>query len=235
MYRLKKKQVLFSLLSLLMVLLLCGCVETLTLLSVPVTALQLGTTAYHSIEKADIDAAMISETPEKDLKDIKHVAVILGQESTDPPVGRIGDIEAVVGDNLCIHLNKMGFKVCDGSKLRKSTIRRLGKTGFTPQQVTDLGKALGVQAIVIGHVTAGQHRSLGMLGVGRMNTVVQSASMKIIGVKRGDTLMLVTINYKVGQNPNNAAEGIAMVLKAKLENPSGDIKKTIREEQQTIG
>ena len=108
-------------------------------------------------------------------------------------------------------------------------------SGYNARKVAAIGKALGVQAIVTGNITAGQNRSYGMLGVGRMNTVVQSATLKIIGVKKADTLMLVTINYKKGQNPHIAAEGIALVLKAKMEDPSLDIKEMIKKELDSVG
>lgn len=230
-----KKKVGIVVLSLAVSLTLSGCVEMFTILSVPLTALQLGTTAYQSIEKADIDAAVVSEVNKKDLKKIKRVVVVMGEESTEPPVGRIGDLGAVVGDNLCVQLSKMGFKVRDGSRLKDSTKIKLVGSRYNARQMAAIGKALGVQAVVTGNITAGQNRSYGMLGVGRMNTVVQSATLKIIDVKKANTVLLVTINYKNGQNPHIAAEGIAMVLKAKMEDPSIDVKEVIKKEQDNIG
>jgi len=117
------------------------------------------------------------------------------------------------------------------SKLKKSTVKKLVTAGYSSNKVVRVGKRLGVHAIVTGNVTAAQNRSFGMLGVGRMNTVVQSVTMKAIGVKKADTLMIITINYKVGQNPHVAAEGIAMVLKAKLQDPTVDIKGILKQEQ----
>jgi hypothetical protein len=231
----KKKLIVIVLFSLITWFSLMGCVQMLTLLSVPVTALQLGATAYQSIEKADVDAAVLSGTSEKKLKNIKHIAVFLGQESTEPPLGRIGDLGAVVGDNLCVELMKRGFRIRDGSRLNKATVNKLAKSGYSSRRVAKIGRALGVQAILTGNVTAGQNRSFGMLGVGRMNTVVQSATMKIIDARKANTLMLVTINYKVGQDPHVAAEGIAMVLKAKLEDPKSDVKKIMKQEKKMVG
>jgi hypothetical protein len=128
-----------------------------------------------------------------------------------------------VGDNLCIQLKKIGFLACDGSKLKESTLRNLAKEGYNTNNVVKVGRALEVQTILTRNVTAAQHRSFGMFGVGKMNTVVQSASLKIIGVKKADTLIVVTVSYKVGQNPRATAKGIAMALKAKLENPKPDV------------
>jgi len=228
---LSKRQISIGFFSVVILFFLLGCVPTLSLITVPLTALQLGTTAYQSIEKADVDAMVVSGVTEKELNKIKYVAIFMGQESTEEPLGRIGDLGAVVGDNLCIELAQLGFRVSDGSKLRKSTVKKLVNEGYSSNKVIRIGKRLGVHAIVTGNVTAAQSRSFGMLGVGRMNTVVQSATMKVIGVKKADTLIIVTINYKVGQNPHVAAEGIAMVLKAKLEDPTVDIKEILKQEQ----
>lgn len=228
---LSKRQISIGFFSVVISFFLLGCVPTLSLITIPLTAFQLGTTAYQSIEKADIDATVVSGVTEKELKKIKYVAIFMGQESTEQPLGRIGDLGAVVGDNLCIELAQLGFRVSDGSKLRKSTVKRLVNEGYSSNKVIRIGKRLGVHAIVTGNVTAAQSRAFGMLGVGRMNTVVQSATMKVIGVKKADTLMIITINYKVGQNPHVAAEGIAMVLKAKLEDPTVDIKEILKQEQ----
>lgn len=223
---LSKNKISFSIFSILFLFFLHGCVQTLSLITIPVTVAQLGATAYQSIEKADIDAAVTSGVTKKELNKIQNVAIFLGQENTEPPFGRIGDLGAVVGDNLCVELTKLGFKVYEGSKLRKLT-----KAGYSTKKIANAGKKLGAQAIVTGNITAGQNRSFGMLGIGRMNTVVQSVSMKIIGVRKANTLMIITINYKIGQNPRVAAEGMAMVLKTKLEDPTLNVEKLFKKEK----
>jgi len=223
---LSKNKISFSIFSILILFFLPGCVQTLSLITIPVTVAQLGATAYQSIEKADIDAAVASGVTKKELNKIQNVVIFLGQENTEPPFGRIGDLGAVVGDNLCVELTKLGFKVYKGSKLRKLT-----KAGYSTKKIANAGKRLGAQAIVTGNITAGQNRSFGMLGIGRMNTVVQSASMKIIGVRKANTLMIITINYKIGQNPRVAAEGMAMVLKTKLEDPTLNVEKLFKKEK----
>ncbi len=55
--------------------------------------------------------------------------------------------------------------------------------------------------------------------------------MKIIGVRKANTLMIITINYKIGQNPRVAAEGMAMVLKTKLEDPTLNVEKLFKKEK----
>ena len=204
-----------GLVQLLILFLLTGCVQTLSLITLPLTGIQLGTMAYQSIEKADINAAVVSGVTKKDLEEIKHVAIFWGQENPTQTHERMENLGTVVGDNLRIELMKLGFLVCDESKIVNSAQTDLS---------TDKMANLGVQAIISGKITPGQIRSFGMLGVGRINTVVQSVSMKIIGAKNSNTLMIVTIDYKKGQNPQAAAEDIATVLKTKLEDPFLDIK-----------
>ena len=218
-----KRRVSFGLFYAVTLLPLCGCVETLALLSVPVTAIQLGAMAYQSVEKTEISATVTSGVTENELQKIKDIAILLGPEDATPPSEKIHDLKAVVGDNLNIQLTKVGFRVCDGSRLKKSTLRNLAKTGYTIEGIVQAGRTLGVQAVVTGNITGAQHRSFGMLGVGRMNTIVQSASMKVVGVEKGDTLIVVTANYRVGQNPGVVAKGIALILKEKLENPKPDV------------
>jgi hypothetical protein len=235
--KLFKKRVGFGLFCAIALLPLCGCVQTLTLLSVPLTAIQIGAMAYQSVEKTEITATVASGVTEKELQKIKRIAILLGPESDDPSMEKVGELKAVVGDNLGIQLTKAGFLVCDASKLKKSTLRNLATTGYSTHTVAAAGRALRVQAIVTGNVTAAQHSAYGMLGVGRMNTVVQSASMKVIGVEKADTLIVVTANYRVGQNPEAAAQGIAMALKAKLEKPKSDVmaSRSFRSQPNTEG
>ena len=202
---------------------LCGCIQTLSLISVPLTAIQLGTMAYQSIEEVDINATLASGVTEKELHEIKNIAILLEDESGVPPSGKIGELKAVLRDNLCVQLTNIGFMVCDGSQLERSTSNNWVETGYNINNMVEAGRALGVQAIVTGNVTAAQHSSFGLIGVGRMNTVVQSASIKVIGVEKADTLIIVTANYKIGQDPQSAAKGIAMALKAKLHNPESDV------------
>jgi hypothetical protein len=88
---------------------------------------------------------------------------------------------------------------------------------------------IGVQAIVVGAVSQSYGGSFGVFtGQSRMHLSVLSASIKIIGVEEADTLMVVTINYKNGQNPSVTAESLAVVFKAKIEDPFGHVKERLK-------
>ena len=232
---LSKKRLSFTLIFLLIPFFLIGCVQNLPLITLAPTAVQLGTVAYQSVEEADINASIVSDVTEEELKKIKRIAIFLGKENPTRPYGRIGDLGAVVGDNLCIELMKLGFEVYCWSEVEKCIGREDIQTVCSIDTMAEAGKILGAQAIITGSITAGQTCSLGMIGVGRMTTVVQSASLKIIGVKNADTLMIITIAYKIGQNPRVAAEGIALILKAKLEDPAVDVKEMLKKEEKEMG
>ena len=150
----------------------------------------------------------------------------MGGESTNRPYGRIGDLASVEGDNLCVELTRRGFKVYGWNELRKSA-----RGADTMDRMVKSGRALGAQAIITGSVVAGRIRSFGMFGVGGFKTVVQSVTLKVIDIKTGDFFMMITINYKIGQSPKVAAEGMAIVLQAKMEDPSGDLKEKIAEKR----
>ena len=127
---------------------LCGCIQTLSLISIPLTAIQLGTMAYQSIEEVDISATLASGVTEKELHEIKNIAILLGDESDVTSSGKVGELKAVLRDNLCVQLTNIGFMVCDGSQLERSTSNNWVETGYNINNMVEAGRALGVQAIV---------------------------------------------------------------------------------------
>ncbi len=213
-----------NLISLLVLLCFAGCTQVVAFVAIAPTAVHFGSVAYQSVEKAEIDVVVSQSASKEDLGAITHIAIFMGGESTTRPYGRIGDLASVVGDNLCVELTRLGFQVYGWNELKKSA-----EGATTTDRMVQSGRALGAQAIITGSVTAGYTRSFGMFGVGRFKTVVQSATLKVIDVKTADLLIMITINYKVGQNPKVAAEGMAMVLQTKMEDPSGDLKKKLEE------
>lgn len=201
-----------------------ACTQVVSLVAIAPTAVHLGSVAYQSIEKAEINIVVSEDASKGNMDAITYIAIFMGGESSTRPYGRIGDLTSVVGDNLCVELTRLGFRVYGWNELKKSA----NGSGNTDGML-ESGRALGAQAIITGSVTAGHNRSFGMFGVGRFETVVQSATLKVIDVKTADFLMMITINYKVGQNPKVAAEGMAMVLQTKMEDPSGDLKEKLKE------
>ncbi len=224
-----------SLISVIIPFLLVGCVETLSLVSLPATIVQLSATTYQSIEQADITVALSSEVTRSELRELKQMAVMIGKESISPPYGRIGNLEAVVGDNLCIQLNGMGFEAFGWSDIEQSFQKNLSQEDFRTNTLIEAGKALGAQVVISGQITPCHKNSLGLFGVGAMHTVVQNLALRLIRVSDGNPLMLITINYDVGQKPQVVAEGIAMILKAKCQDPAADLKEVFKKKEKNVG
>ncbi len=213
-----------NLISLLVLFCFTGCAQVVPLVAIAPTAVHFGSVAYQAVEKAEIDVVVSQSASKENLGAITYIAIFMGGESPTRPYGRIGDLASVVGDNLCVELTRLGFQVYGWNELKKSA-----REATSTDRMVESGRILGAQAIITGSVAAGYTRSFGMFGVGRFKTVVQSATLKVIDVKTADLLMMITINYKVGQNPKVAAEGMAMVLQVKMEDPSGDLKEKLKE------
>jgi len=209
--------------SLLLFLWVTGCAQVLPLAAIAPTAVHFGSVAYQSVERAQIDVVVSPGIAQEDLGAITHVAIVMGGESRTRPYGRIGDLASVVGDNLSVELARLGFQVHNWNRTGEDAHK------VAIQTLAEEGKTRGAQAVVTGNVAAGHTRSLGMFGVGGFKTVVQSATLRVIDVKTSTLLLMITINYRVGQSPKVAAEGMAMVLQAKLEDPSGDLREQLRE------
>lgn len=194
-------------------------------------AIMLGASAVGAIEDASINAAVSPGITKEQLSQIKRVAFVFGEEKSAPGVPFApGGLTDVMADNLTIEMMKLGFECIERQRLRKV----LEEQGLQMSGAVDAdnaikaGKIIGVQAVITGSVQSSTSMSMGYMGIGgtKMTTLVQSATFKIIGVEKADTLMIVAINYKHGQKPNVAAESMAMIIKAKLEDPFGkEIKK----------
>lgn len=209
-----------------------GCVSTLSMVTVPTTAVNWGTMAYQSIENAQILIRVHEGLTKESLREIRNVAVFMGEESRVEPYGRIGDIEAVVGDNLAMQLVREGLRVYDADDLRK--VRGIShiEADYHRGEMLRTSEALGAQAMISGHVVAAR-TGLGIIGIGRQKTVVHSVSLSVTEVRTVRTLMTIDIEYKIGQSPRIAAEGLAMIIKAKLNDPDSDIQALFRKKKDT--
>lgn len=200
-----------------------GCTPTLSAVTLPATAVNWGTMVYQSIENAQILIRVHEDLTKESLREIRDVAVFMGKESRVEPYGRIGDIEAVVGDNLAIQLARGGFRIYDADDIRKIPVRHHVGGDYYRGEMLRTCEALGAQAMISGHVVAGRV-GLGVLGIGRPRTVVNGVSLTVTEIRTIRTLMTIDIQYKIGQRPHIVAEGLAMIIKAKLDDPDSDIQ-----------
>lgn len=214
--------------------LFAGCMAIYPLYSAATMAhglIRMGTSVYNAVEQADVDAAVSPGTTEEELRKIKRITFIFGDRSAVPTT-TTGDLTGFVADNLEIDMMKLGFEVVEEHRLTKA----LEEKGIPVPERVDVndairaGKILGVQAVIKGSVQSSHSVSSGMM-VGadmKMGTLVQNATFKIIGVEKGNTMMVVTINYKNGQRPSVAAESIAAILGVKMRDPSADVKDEVK-------
>jgi hypothetical protein len=197
------------------------------MVTVPATAVNLGTMAYQSIENAQVLIRVHEGLSEESAREIKRIAVFMGKENRVEPHGRIGDLEAVVGDNLGMQLARKGFCVYDADDIRKIEGKPHTDGDYYRGKMLRTCEVLGAQAMISGHVVAGR-TGFGIFGIGRQKTVVHSVSLRMTEIRTVRTLMTIDIQYKIGQKPHIAAEGLAMILEAKLSDPDCDIQTLFR-------
>jgi len=201
-----------------------GCLAAPLLTALAPEAIYTGGSIAGSIESADIDAAVSPGVVKEDFEKIKRIAILFDKPQTH---AAYGDLTNVVADSIIIELMKLGFDVVERHRL--STIakeQQLQQTGLLRENLIKVGEVLGVNPVVTGSVTSSQSCKTEFMGMGsKMANLVQNASLKIISCENARTLMVVTLNYKKGQKPNDAAKSMTAVLKLKIDDPFGKIKK----------
>ncbi|MDO9516388.1 MAG: hypothetical protein Q7J01_09865 [Syntrophales bacterium] len=207
----------------------CG-ISALSMVTMPAAAVNAGTMAYQSIENAQILIRVHEGLTKESLREIRNVAVFMGRESRVKPYGRIGDIEAVVGDNLAIQLMGEGFRIYGADDITKVEGRPHTDADYHRGEMLRTCEALGAQAMISANVVA-VRKGFTILEIGRQRTVVHSVSLSVTEVKTTRTLMTIDIQYKIGQRPNVVAEGLAMIIKAKLNDPDADIQALFRKKK----
>lgn len=180
--------------------------------------------AIAGMENVDLNSAMSPGVSKDDLSKIKRIGVVLGasqsQTGTQMPVFKMGDdLTMVMSDNIALELMKLGFEVIERSSLDNVlSEQKLQMSGLAdPTAAAKIGKILGIDAVVLGNVTTSQkvQTSMGFMGVGAdvtTTSVVSNATMKIVGVEQGKVLTIVTLSYKKGQKPTEAAKTMAIAL-----------------------
>ncbi|MBN1829791.1 MAG: hypothetical protein JW884_11685 [Deltaproteobacteria bacterium] len=142
-----------------------------------------------------------------------------------------------MSDNLTLELMGLGYKVVERSSLDKVVSeQKLQMSGLLdPDTASKVGKLVGVDAVILGNVSTSQNMktSSGFMGIGAQisnASVISNATMKIVGVEKGDVLMMVTLSYKNGQQPTEASKAMAIALSEKLKNPFEQNKKMAKKE-----
>ena len=215
----KAQKIIYFSLTILLVSQFIGCVAA--------AAAYVAKDVVDSLEGVKVDAAVSPGVTKEQLNQIKRVAFAF-EEDNPVKMAFHGELTDVMTDTLIMEMLKQGFECIDNQKIKKTLeeegVQINGKVNL--ENALKAGKSLGIQAIITGNIkTSSAVRGSGIMGMKITTTSkIQSAALKIIGVENSDILMVVTINYKHGKNPNSASKTIAKIIKAKLENPFGKKK-----------
>jgi hypothetical protein len=184
--------------------------------------------ALRGLEKTKINAAVSPGVTKEQLQKIKRVAILF-DEATGTGVLDSG-LSDILADNIAIELLKLGYE-CIG---KEQLIKNLESQGLkiagaiNLENVIKAGKLMGVHAIIAGKVKSRtSYKGSSAFFSMKMTSaaLVQSATLKVLDPKEGDSLMMISISYKNGKKTDSASKSMAKILKAKLENPFGKITK----------
>jgi curli biogenesis system outer membrane secretion channel CsgG len=187
---------------------------------------------------ADVRVALGPRVTQADLQKIKKVAVLFGAGAASAGSGAHlgGDPTAMLGmlamrmpgmgsietfnDHLVLELLGLGWDVVERKQLDKVTSEQaLSLSGLTEaDKNVALGKILAVDAIITGNVDIRQEYDTGWLfGIGAgMKEVVKTATLRILDVEKGNTLVAISATYSRGEEQQDVARDLADALKKKI-------------------
>jgi curli biogenesis system outer membrane secretion channel CsgG len=187
---------------------------------------------------ADVRVALGPRVTQADLQKIKKVAVLFGAGAASAGSGAHlgGDPAAMLGmlamrmpgmgsietfnDHLVLELLGLGWDVVERKQLDKVTSEQaLSLSGLTEaDKNVALGKILAVDAIITGNVDIRQEYDTGWLfGIGAgMKEVVKTATLRMLDVEKGNTLVAISATYSRGEEQQNVARDLADALKKKI-------------------
>jgi len=189
---------------------------------------------------ADVRVALGPRVTQADLQKIRKVAVLFGAGAApagsgahlggDPgamfsmlamrmPGMGAGSIETF-NDHMVLELLGLGWDVVERKQLDKVTSEQaLSLSGLTEaDKNVALGKILAVDAIITGNVDIRQEYDTGWLfGIGAgMKEVVKTATLRMLDVEKGNTLVAISATYSRGNDQQDVARDLAEALKKKL-------------------
>jgi len=192
--------------------------QTSMAMSTASQALHLGTSVASLVEQTDVRASLAPGVTSEELRRIKKLGLVF--EGRGFPGG---DPAGVVADNVALEFLALGYQVQvvredHALKLVEAQGTRSGLV--TPETVARIGRAHGLDAVVLGSVTVASEIA-GSFTVSRtgMGQVIQNVSLRVVSVERGEVVLAAALSYKKGQTPAEAAKVIAHVLREKLQGP----------------
>ncbi len=175
---------------------------------------------------SNLAVAVAPKVTQADLRKIKKVAIQLDGSGANgmPNFGGFrfmgGGSTDAFSDHFAVELLKLGIDVVERTQLDKVMKEQaLNLGGVTEAEKTiAAGKILAVDALITGSVGMGQTYSTGyVMGIGAgMHEVVNSASIRIIDVEKGNWLMVITMSGGK-DSVLDTATSFAKALKQKIE------------------
>lgn len=200
---------------------LTGCLQAVAYIP---SLIQAGAGAVAGMENVDVKAAVSPGVTQAELQKVKRIAVVLEDDSTKQPYAMTsGSLTKIMSDNIALELMNLGYQVIERNSLDKV----LSEQGLQMSGAIDtatmakVGKVLGIDAVVLGNITASQSTKVnsGFMGAGAgvaTSQIISNATMKVVGIEQGNVIMMVTLSYKKGQNPAEASKTMAVALAEKL-------------------
>jgi hypothetical protein len=170
---------------------------------------------------SNLSVALGPKVTQADLRKVKKVALYLDAVSAGGMGGFriLGSGQESFSDHFAVELLKMGIDVVERTQLdRVMKEQALNLGGVTESDRTiAAGKILAVDALITGTVGMGATYSMGFYGIGSgVHEVVNSASIKMIDVEKGNWLLIITVAEGRDSVPETART-FAEALKEKIE------------------
>lgn len=187
-----------------------------------VSAAYIGMGALIDGKNASANSAVTPGVTGEQLKQIQKVTFVFGEKSSAGvnTLYNMGDLSSILEDNLTIEMMKLGYDCVSSQKIKKCLEEQGVQIAGVPTLEDSLkaGKTLGIHALIEGSLITlvSSNRSV-LTTKSSIGSQIQSANIKLIDVATGNTLMVLSINYKRGESPDKAAKQLAILLKEKMQ------------------
>ncbi len=154
----------------------------------------------------------------EDMKKIESVSFLVSGSKNNYFDSGIGE---VFGDNLTREFMAEGYEVIDRASIENIVEeQKFQMSSFSNNKnLAKIGTILGINGIFKGSVQSGQGINRGFMGIGaNIKNGIVSASLKLVDVKTGKTMMIISTSYEKPKNPSEVALHMAKSFKLYQEN-----------------
>jgi hypothetical protein len=205
-----------------------GCVGTVASLTASATQSAIRNIEF---ENVDVKANIAPGITQEQLAEVKYVAVMLRErkQSNNDPAMRANalmaafqgssneDTMTIFADSFSTELMSLGYKVMEREQLSLIMSEKgLEAAGVAENDTSSLSSLKGVDALVILNAQTTNKTKYNMFGGAKLNSVIKTATARVVDIQSGEMIMTVNLDYKNGQDSGNAAQTMAQALKMKL-------------------